>query len=139
MCGESFNFINEWKSHMIYCLSIENQIPYQDEDWNYDNEVKTEIKTKKKHFCTECGQKFQNKRKLKHHFQTIHELKQKVEIFHESKEHIENIVKDFNCDICSLSFTKESRFKEHADSVHGDKKPFKCSICPKSLSGRVGK
>ena len=94
----------------------------------------TKIKTKKKHFCAECGEKFQNKRKLKHHFQTIHELKQKVEI-HESKEHIENIVKDFNCDICSLSFTKESRFKEHADSVHGDKKPFKCSICPKSLSG----
>ena len=44
MCGENFNFINEWKSHMIYCLSIENQISYQNEDWDYNSEVKTKTK-----------------------------------------------------------------------------------------------
>ena len=39
---------------MIYCLNIENEITYQNQDWDYDDtEFKPKIKTKqKKHLCT---------------------------------------------------------------------------------------
>ena len=33
-----------------------------------------------------------------------------------------NEEKLFNCDICSLSFSKQSKFREHAETVHEEKK-----------------
>ena len=44
-----------------------------------------------------------------------------------------NEEKPFKCDICSLSFSKQSKFREHAETVHEEKRPFKCNLCPKSF------
>ena len=44
--------------------------------------------------------------------------------------------KPFQCDICSVYFTKKNNLNGHIASVHEGKKPFKCDTCDASFTSK---
>ena len=44
--------------------------------------------------------------------------------------------KPFKCNICDTTFTQKGVMKQHVVSVHEGKKPFQCTICDASFGRR---
>ena len=65
--------------------------------------------------CEHCGDKFANKYSLKKHIKKFHDVKQ------------------YFCDICSMSFHKNHLLRDHKLLHTGDTFPHKCSQCDKQF------
>ena len=48
---------------------------------------------------------------------------------HVATDHDNKKLLKYKCDRCQLSFTKTSKLKHHIETVHENKKPFKCDVC----------
>ena len=80
--------------------------------------------------CGMCEDSFTLKVKLFQHKINVHAN----ELNTKSKQHIQEILKNLNCDSCGKYFPKKSMLKNHIDSVHLKLKPYKCEDCDKTFS-----
>lgn len=94
--------------------------------------------------CQVCPEKFQDKIKMKNHFQT-HILEKSFQCptckkifssFEYLKCHkqIHGERKKYRCDLCELSFLYRVGFKRHFMKIHTTQRDFLCSECPRTFA-----
>eukprot|EP00096_Caligus_rogercresseyi_P011157 TRINITY_DN4304_c0_g1_i2.p1 TRINITY_DN4304_c0_g1~~TRINITY_DN4304_c0_g1_i2.p1 ORF type:complete len:689 (-),score=176.27 TRINITY_DN4304_c0_g1_i2:61-2019(-) len=120
-------------------------------------------KTHEPYPCSNCGTNFPNKKDLDDHMEVLDCLQYKCFLCEfpcrssmELKKHqgdthsvtdlegcpsIEDqIIKaiEFKCDVCHRSFGSKQARSMHKNRCHAQEKPFRCTICTKTFSRKVG-
>ena len=107
-------------------------------------------KVSNKFMCIECGNQFNTFEQLKEHYSSIHSQQKLLETGSSSNfekhqktdgskstsllQHIkENSDKNFECEICEESFSKNKYLIDHLQT-HTHQNDHKCKICGKRLS-----
>ncbi|XP_063441733.1 zinc finger protein 286A-like [Mytilus trossulus] len=115
ICSKVYSNRNTLQEHMKNHKNKSYQCEKCDKTFQTQKKLASHVKrhsTKQPHLCEVCGKSFRIKETYENHLYT----------------HSENAEKPFKCDVCGISFIKNTYLIRHS-TCHTGVKPFKCQEC----------
>ena len=115
ICSKVYTYRNTLQEHMKNHKNESYQCEKCDKTFQTPKKLASHVKrhsTKQPHLCEVCGKSFRIKETYENHLYT----------------HSENAEKPFKCDVCGISFIKNTYLMRHS-TCHTGVKPFKCEEC----------
>ncbi|XP_062605360.1 zinc finger and BTB domain-containing protein 17-like isoform X2 [Saccostrea cucullata] len=146
-CGNDTNDSEDLKS-----AGNNNSNDFDDEQLKDDENIRVKFKEKdlmqntqkgKKSKCNLCGNYVV---KLDLHFERYHGTPSKCKYCgkmfedmwqtkkHMQKEHLEQLKKEFTCNICQKTFSEKQDLRNHKFAAHGSKRKFTCEECGRNFN-----
>ncbi|XP_062578467.1 zinc finger protein 54-like [Saccostrea cucullata] len=139
-------------SENLKCAGDNNSNDFDDEQLKDDEKIRVKFKEKdlmqntqkgKKSRCNLCGNYVV---KLDLHFERYHSTPSKCKYCgkmfedmwetkkHMQKEHLEQLKKEFTCNICQKTFSEKQDLRNHKFAAHGSKRKFTCEECGRNFN-----